>query len=317
MFKLLAKAFSSIGWRDSLTDQRRERRAKVWDRLLKNTTIVGGGLAITGTGYLLTNERIADRQSMFVFVLGAIAALIVGAAVFSLAARVRMAQYHGQFFGPIKAGMTIFALWLLGSGLMFGGFVGLILTAFVALAPLPPPAPVSLSERTVAAPLPTPPPPLNSKIVGVISNFVDGDTFDIRDVRIRPLGYDTPERGAKCRSTVGPVDVFQSATQALIAFGEGKSVTCEDTGKRDRDGRTIAVCQVDGKELGAYMVAQGWGRDWPMYSNGQYCPQELDARAGKRGIWGLECPTDLWGKAGEPRDYRNPPETGKECGEKQ
>lgn len=320
MFRGFAKAFSEIGWRDDALGYRKQQRAKIWDRFLQSTAIVGGGLAVTGTGYLLANERIADRQGMFVLLLGAIAALIIGAATFSLAARIRMAQYVGQVFGPIKAGMTICLLWVLAASLMMGGFGALIVAAFLALAPLapPPPPPVETTppaEKTGPLKTSSPAKSSNPVISGAITHIVDGDTFDIGSIRIRPLGYDTPEAGAKCESAAGIVDVYRQATEALSGLTVGKVISCEDTGKRDRDGRTIARCMVGDDDIASYLVAQGWGRDWPEYSGGAYCPQEREARVEKRGIWALQCPADLWGKKGEPRDYKNLQDGGKECGQ--
>ena len=70
------------------------------------------------------------------------------------------------------------------------------------------------------------------------------------------------------------------------------------------DGDTIEIrgqrirltCSVGGIDLGDHMVQEGWGRDWPQYSQGRYAKEEADARAARAGIWSLECPDDLWGE---------------------
>ena len=127
-------------------------------------------------------------------------------------------------------------------------------------------------------------------IAGVAS-VVDGDTIEIRGQRIRLSGYDTPERGARC----GSVNVYQKAARALSDFMGKRTVTCTVT-DTDRWNRLVATCSVGGIDLGDHMVQEGWGRDWPQYSQGRYAKEEADARAARAGIWNLECPDDLWGE---------------------
>lgn len=123
------------------------------------------------------------------------------------------------------------------------------------------------------------------------ASVIDGDTIEIHGRRIRLSGFDTPERGARC----GDVNVYQRAALALSDFIGQRTVTCTPTGVDNYD-RVVASCGVDGTDLGEHVVAQGWGRDWPRYSNGAYADEESDARENRRGIWGLECPADLWGE---------------------
>jgi len=142
------------------------------------------------------------------------------------------------------------------------------------------------ADQTASAPDP-------NQIVGVAS-VVDGDTIEIHGQRIRLSGFDTPESGKRC----GDTNVYQSASLALSDFNRATSVTCTPTGTDQYD-RVTATCSVGGTDLGDYVVSQGWGRDWPRYSNGAYADEEAAARAGRRGLWGLSCPADLWGD----RDY--------------
>lgn len=132
-----------------------------------------------------------------------------------------------------------------------------------------------------------------SQIAGTAS-VVDGDTIEIHGQRIRLSGFDTPESGKRC----GDTNVYQSASLALSDFIANRTVRCTPSGT-DRYNRVVATCSVGGSGLAEYIVSQGWGRDWPRYSNGAYADEEAAARAGQRGLWGLSCPADLWGD----RDY--------------
>lgn len=133
----------------------------------------------------------------------------------------------------------------------------------------------------------------SDKIVGVAS-VIDGDTIEINGIRIRPQGYDTPEQGKRC----GQINVYQKAALSLADLVGRKTVTCDDTGERN-NGRVVAICSVSGVDIGDHVVSEGWGRDWPRYSKKKYADEEAAARDGRRGIWGMSCPTDLW----SGRDY--------------
>ncbi|NWG53218.1 MAG: thermonuclease family protein [Hydrogenophilaceae bacterium] len=127
------------------------------------------------------------------------------------------------------------------------------------------------------------------EIIGVAS-VIDGDTIEIHGEHIRLWGFDAPERGRRCAGGVSAKQVTSNALDTLIA---GRTVRCavRDT---DRHGRPVAMCRAGETELGAWMVEQGWARDWPRYSNQFYAPQETRARAAGRGLWAMQCP-NLWG----------------------
>lgn len=129
----------------------------------------------------------------------------------------------------------------------------------------------------------------SGELVGVAS-VVDGDTIEIRGTRIRLSGFDTPERGSMC----GQTNVYQAAALALSDFIGSRNVECAVSGTDQYD-RTIATCSVKGTDLGTHMVQNGWGRDWPRYSDGKYAADEKAAREAGRGLWGLYCDDGVWG----------------------
>lgn len=122
-----------------------------------------------------------------------------------------------------------------------------------------------------------------------VASVVDGDTIEIHGERVRLSGFDTPEKGKRC----GSVNVYQSAALALSDFIGTQTVDCSITGK-DRSGRHVGTCNTGGVELGEHMVSEGWGRDWPRYSNRAYADEEKAAREAQAGIWGLQCPESIW-----------------------
>ena len=128
-----------------------------------------------------------------------------------------------------------------------------------------------------------------SQLVGTAS-VIDGDTIEIHGERIRLNGFDSPERDSIC----GSVNVYKEAAFALSDFIGQRTVVCDISGK-DRYDRSIGDCKADGKSLAEFMVSEGWARDWPRYSRGAYADEERRARGAHRGIWGLDCPEDLWG----------------------
>ena len=83
---------------------------------------------------------------------------------------------------------------------------------------------------------------------------------------------------------------------AMQALTTGQAVTCADKG-RDRYGRTVATCAVDGSDLGSMMVNLGYALDWPKYSHGAYGHEQGLAQAAGRGAWS--------GSFDQPWDWRH------------
>ncbi len=112
----------------------------------------------------------------------------------------------------------------------------------------------------------------------------------LRSIPHRLSGFDTPESGSRCERR----NVHQAAAFVLSDFIGTRTVSCAVTGT-DRYDRLVASCEAGGTDLGQHMVREGWARDRPRYSGGAYSRDEQAARAARRGLWGLDCPDDLWG----------------------
>ena len=116
--------------------------------------------------------------------------------------------------------------------------------------------------------------------------IVDGDTITISGNKIRLSGIDTPERGQTCRRAGITWRCGYEATETLRNWTYTKEVRCVGDTK-DRYGRLIANCFVDGYNVNARLVYEGLALAYRKYSK-QYVPEEDTARAAKRGIWAGE-----------------------------
>lgn len=130
-----------------------------------------------------------------------------------------------------------------------------------------------------------------------IAGITDGDTLRIGNTRIRIFGIDAPEKHQTCATTDGnSYPCGEEATKALAHLIDGNSIICvvEDT---DRYGRSVAICEVNGNDIGYALVAAGWAVAYRKYSL-LYVPVEDQAKAAKAGMWGgqFEMPW-AWRKA--------------------
>jgi endonuclease YncB( thermonuclease family) len=158
--------------------------------------------------------------------------------------------------------------------------------SFAVLVFLRPDPPAPKAEGPIEA---------NAEVVSELAGIAtvrDGDTVLIGERRVRFDGILAPERRTSC----GGVDVYRGAIDALRSVTRSNHVRCRISDTPDADGTTVAQCSTeDQADLGAYMVANGWARDWPAYSGGAYADEEAAARAAQRGIWSPSCPANLWG----------------------
>jgi len=60
------------------------------------------------------------------------------------------------------------------------------------------------------------------------------------------------------------------------------------------DGQDVARCRVGETDLGAYMISNGWAREVAAESGGAYAEAQAEARAARRGVWGMSCAASPW-----------------------
>ena len=127
----------------------------------------------------------------------------------------------------------------------------------------------------VAAALDRPPPPVSG-----LARASDGDSFRLGDDRIRLLGLDAPELAQDCTADSGQAWPCGRAARArmaeLLAAGPAD---CRPE-EVDQYGRLLATCSINGRDIGATMVAEGLA-----VSSGRYWTEEEAARNARLGIW--------------------------------
>lgn len=145
-----------------------------------------------------------------------------------------------------------------------------------------PPHRLVIAAGVVCA-LATSSPAAATSIVGVAS-VIDGDTIEIRGVRIRLHGIDAPESRQLCTRPTG--ERWRCGQQASLALSDqiGRSTVSCDPRDTDRYGRTVAVCSSRGVDLNGWLVTQGWAVAYRRYSR-DYVRAEDRARAARRGVW--------------------------------
>jgi endonuclease YncB( thermonuclease family) len=125
-------------------------------------------------------------------------------------------------------------------------------------------------------------PVLADDITGT-ARIVDGDTIWISDTKIRLWGIDAPETKQTCTRDGKPWRCGEAATEALRQFIGTSTVTCESHGK-DRYGRMIGKCSVNGLDIGAEMVSRGLALAYTRYSR-YYLPNQNEAHAAGAGMF--------------------------------
>lgn len=130
--------------------------------------------------------------------------------------------------------------------------------------------------------------------VGLV-RVIDGDTFEVGDVTVRLLGIDAPEARQTCPRESGE-EWFCGAwvSQEVRARYQDKFAECQ-TIEKDRYGRSVATCDVAGKDVGRVLVQEGLAFAYRKYSMA-YDLDEKAAVVNGRGLHAFEVMP--------PADYR-------------
>ncbi|MBR0798727.1 thermonuclease family protein [Bradyrhizobium jicamae] len=114
----------------------------------------------------------------------------------------------------------------------------------------------------------------------------DGDTVVIAGEKIRLLDMDAPESDQLCLDQKGEFwECGIAAREALKKETTGKAWECQTT-RLDRDKRWLSSCTVDGQNISAWMVREGWALSptHKGYSH-RFDAEERRAREAQAGLW--------------------------------
>jgi len=117
-----------------------------------------------------------------------------------------------------------------------------------------------------------------------VASVIDGDTIEVRGVRIRFDGVDAPEARQICTKDGKSWRCGAASANALHEYLGRRTVKCQNMGT-DRYKRMIGRCSVGDTDLNSWLVRHGWALDYEKYSGGLYRAEEEAARAAKDGIW--------------------------------
>ena len=117
-----------------------------------------------------------------------------------------------------------------------------------------------------------------------LARVIDGDTLEIAGRHVRLEGIDAPEAGQSCaRRLFGSWRCGTAAADALTKLVAKRRVNCESRGT-DKYDRMLGICFVDGRDINAEMVREGFAWAFVKYSQ-SYVKQEAEARVARAGIW--------------------------------
>ena len=114
--------------------------------------------------------------------------------------------------------------------------------------------------------------------------IVEGDRLELDGTRIRLFGIDAPELAQDCGEPKRRYPCGQEAKAALeTLFLKAANIACERK-EEDQDGWTLAVCRVDGLDVGRELVKDGQALADRYYSFA-YSKEEQEAKQAGRGLW--------------------------------
>jgi len=114
---------------------------------------------------------------------------------------------------------------------------------------------------------------------------IDGDTIDVGEIRVRLHGIDAPENNQTCETPRGgDWACGRWVTQQVRARYDGRMALCQQQ-DIDRYGRTVAVCHVDGQDIGEDLVLDGLAVAYRRYSMAYDLAEKATSVRGV-GLWG-------------------------------
>ncbi len=141
--------------------------------------------------------------------------------------------------------------------------------------------------------------PARAEVTGKI-RVIDGDTFDVGDMRVRLHGIDAPEQDQPCKTEFGTDYACGDwVTSQVRQLYHGAVAICDPI-TQDRYGRTVAKCFVDGEDVGGRLVSDGLAYAFRKYSM-DYDLDEKAAFVAERGLHGFDLQLPAQHRRSPPR----------------
>lgn len=135
------------------------------------------------------------------------------------------------------------------------------------------------------------------------ARVLDGDTLAISGQRVRLNGIDAPETRQTCSRDGRQWACGKASTSEMRRLIGRNQVRCEISG-RDKYGRAIGACFVNGRDLQQQLVRKGLALAYRKYST-RYIPDEDAARTDSVGLWSGEfVPPWKWRKQDRTRQAK-------------
>lgn len=126
---------------------------------------------------------------------------------------------------------------------------------------------------------------LPDRIVGA-ATVVDAGTLVIDGRTVKLWGIHALPRDAHCRDQGGPPWPCGAYAAAALAEWIGmRSVNCDPRTRYTTD-PAYALCRLNGRDVGKWLVMHGWARDAPAQSGGMHDVLERAAADKRRGMHG-------------------------------
>jgi endonuclease YncB( thermonuclease family) len=119
-------------------------------------------------------------------------------------------------------------------------------------------------------------------------------SFNLQEYRVFQLGVDSVEIGQSCTIGGQRWECWAAAQRELETIVSEGEVTCDTVTEPDGVGRVIAVCTVNGEDIGERFVRSGFGLAISD-ETAQYDDAQAEARAAGIGLWQADFdPPDVW-----------------------
>ena len=123
---------------------------------------------------------------------------------------------------------------------------------------------------------------LEIKIISGEAKVIDGDTIRIKNNKIRLYGIDAPELNQFCKNE-NKLWACGKESKNLLNKIINSKISCNYI-KKDRYGRILGTCFLNGLDLNKLMVKKGFAVAYKKYSK-KYLSFEEYAKKNKLGVW--------------------------------